>query len=280
MRWALSVERGKYLGRLLSASKGLLEDCMAADPQMDAVRRIVKTLGPIEGAAYVVGVALVSYMLSTRGEEHWRLAAEYAETPARDSLTRFVLESPSLGRFRRTRERRVRRYARTTMRRILSNYSVYALDPRKLWRDLAMDLGARLESKTVVFAVKMFCYALKASGLQCATPTDVPVPVDYRVCLISLTSMLVRGDARDLKSAARELRATASTIVRRGWDVVAAEAGVAPLDLDALLWLLGGSIEKGGFEMEESLRAFGSILARSLEPPEESLIRELLLGLQ
>lgn len=279
MRWTLSVKRGRYLGKLLSTSKGLLEDCMIADPQMNAVRRIVKTLGPIEGAAYVVGVALVSYMLSARGEEHWRLAAEYAGAPVRDALTRFVLESPSLGRFRRIRERRVRRYARTTMRRILLGYSVYASDPRKLWRDLATDLGARLESKTVVFAVKMFCYALNASGLRCATPTDVPVPVDYRVCLTSLTSMLVRGDVRDLRSAAKELRATASAIVRRGWGVVAAEAGVAPLDLDALLWLLGGSVERAGFKTEEALRTFEDTLGRHLKPCEEMLLRELLIHL-
>uniref|UniRef100_A0A7C3WQQ9 N-glycosylase/DNA lyase n=1 Tax=Thermofilum pendens TaxID=2269 RepID=A0A7C3WQQ9_THEPE len=63
-------QRAVEVGRAL-ATPGLVEHLAETDPQMSAVRRIVKRLGFPEGALYVVGVSLLSYMLSERGEKHW-----------------------------------------------------------------------------------------------------------------------------------------------------------------------------------------------------------------
>ncbi len=272
----MNESRGRLLGGLFARAEGLVRDLEVADPQMHAVKRIIEKVGPTKGACYVVGVALVSYMLSRRGEEHWALAAEYAGDDVEKALLRFVRESPSLSRFRLRREKRVMAYARRVLPQLLSGFEEYARDLARLWRLLSSSLGADPSSKTLAFAVKMFYYAAKASGVECRLPAEVPIPVDYRVCLVSLTSRLVEGWRGDLREGARRLRSSGSREVRNAWSLVSKVSGLAPLELDTVLWLVGGAAEEAGFSARGALGLVEGLLRRRLSFSEETLLLELL----
>ena len=274
--WFLDKGRAREVGNSLSRVKELVDQCEEADPQMGYVGEVVSSLGLVKGAIYVVGVSLISYMLSTRGEEHWRLAAEYAGKGYENPLITFVEESPSTARFRTTKLKRARKYVEFFAPQFEARFDEYAEDLEKFWRDLSTVLGVKPESKTIVFAVKMFYYALRSAGKRCGVPRSAPIPVDYRVCMISLTSQIIKGRVDSLGNAARELRGEAPDLVRRGWDVVSAAAGLEPLRLDSLLWLLGGAMETANYELTRTLRTFEETMGRPLSRWERQAVFELL----
>ena len=275
-RWFLDERRAEEVGSSLSRAKDLVDRCEESDPQMRYVGEIVSSLGLVRGAIYVVGVSLISYMLSTRGEEHWRLAAEYAGKGYKNPLIAFVEESPSTARFRATKLRRARKYVELFAPQFEARFDEYAGDLEKFWRDLSIVLSVKPESKTIVFAVKMFYYALKSARKRCRVPRSAPIPVDYRVCMISLTSQIIRGRIDSLGSAARRLRGEAPDLVRKGWDAVSVAAGLEPLRLDSLLWLLGGAVETANYELTRTLRTFEEVIDRPLSQWERQAVFELL----
>jgi len=98
------------------------------------------------------------------------------------------------------------------------------MDPQKyysnmveLQRDLAQVLGTRRNAKTVVFAVKMFGYAMRiATGEFRTYPMEIPIPVDSRI--EKLTKRF--GDVKPISF----------------WNSVARSANVPPLHIDSILW--------------------------------------------
>ena len=273
INWETARRIASLLGE--GGARRLLDRAEEVDPQMRAVERILARAGSGVGAAfYVVGVAAISYQLSAKGEVHWSLAADFASGDPLGSLREFAARSPSLRVGRPARLARVEKLARyypTFVRR----YSDYLRDLTLLRDDVAKALGADPDSKTVVFSVKMFYYAAKAAGLAVELPTSIPLPVDRRVCLISLASRLVEGYEPTL-SGARRLLQTGRRLVAEAWGRVCELSGIAPLKLDALLWLLGGCYELGspGPALSCALE-----LLRPASEPEVSLL-ETLLGLR
>jgi len=258
----------------------LLEAAECVDPQMRAIEGILGKYSDLKDAAfYAMGVALVSYMLLMRGEEHWALAVEYASTnPVRD-LKEFAASSPSIRLRREVRIRRIRRFA-TYYYRYLEVFDRYCRDLELLRKDLARITGARPDAKTIVFAVKMFYYALKASSIKTLLPPTIPVPVDRRVCLVSLLSGVVRPLlANDPRVEARRLLSRAPKVVQKAWNLACRGGGVPPLKLDALLWLVGGNYEHGepAKSLDRVVRLLSKAMNRPLSASSYSFI-EFLLG--
>ena len=254
-------------------ARGLLDRAEEADPQMRAVEKIRSRIGRSADAAfYVVGVATISYQLSAKGEVHWSLAAEFATNDPLQSLRDFAARSPSLRLARQARLARVEKLARYYPV-FVARYREYLQNPLHLWKDVAEALGADPYSKTVVFSVKMFYYAAKVEGLKVHLPTTIPLPVDRRVCLISLASRLVEGYEPTLEGA-RKLLQREAKLVADAWSLVGELSGVPPLKIDALLWLLGGCYERSPLEALDC--ALG--LLRPASKAELSLL-EVLLGL-
>jgi len=275
--WRINEERARGIARGFAEAEDFVYKCELLDPQMKAVGDIVRRLGAKNGAAYVVGVALVSYMLSARGERHWFLAAEFAGEDVGESLLRFVRESPSLARFRVVRERRARRYLVFFVPRFLEKFEAYASDLRSFWVDLARAVGAKPQAKTVVFAVKMFYYSLRAAGFGVqGLPREIPIPVDFRVSLMSLISGLVAGEAADFRSEARLLRERGAGLVRRGWGLVSELSSVPALNMDAVLWLVGGAVDRSNFSRKKVFLELENVVGRSLEEREKRLVEELI----
>ncbi len=275
--WRINEERVREIAEGFAQAEDFVFECELLDPQMKAVEDIVRRLGANNGAAYVVGVALVSYMLSARGEKHWFLAAKFAGEDIGESLLRFVRESPSLARFRIARKRRTRRYLVFFVPRFLERFEAYASDLRSLWVDLARAVGAKPQAKTVVFAVKMFYYSLRAAGFKVqGLSYEIPIPVDFRVSLMSLTSGLVTGGAADFRSEAKLLRERGANLVRRGWSLVSEFSSMPALNMDAVLWLVGGAVDRSNFSRKRVFLELEKVVGRSLEEHEKSLVEELI----
>lgn len=228
----------------------------------------------VDAFFYVVGVAAISYQLATRGEDHWALAASFASGDAVASLKRFAASSPSLKLQREARVSRVEKLTRYYPR-FVEHFDEYIRDLDALRSDVARALAASPNSKTVVFSAKMFYYAAKALGLQLDVPAGIPIPVDRRVCLISLLSRVVEGAEPTLRGA-RTLLSRAPGLVAKAWSYVGELSATPPLKLDALLWTLGGCYERHSSPELALDRAL-----RLLSPPPGpalSLVR-VLLGL-
>lgn len=254
--------------------RAMLDRAEEVDPQMRAVEKIRSKIGRSADAAfYIVGVAAISYQLSTKGEVHWNLAADFAMNDPLQSLIEFATRSPSLRLARQARLARVEKLARYYPV-FVARYREYLQNLLYLWKDIAEALNADPISKTVVFSVKMFYYAAKAAGLTVHLPASIPLPVDRRVCLITLISHLVEGYEPTLEGA-KDLLQTEAKLVAKAWSLVGELGEVAPLKIDALLWLLGGCYERS------PLKAFDCSLEllRPTSEPEFSLL-EVLLGLR
>ncbi|ABL78226.1 N-glycosylase/DNA lyase [Thermofilum pendens] len=220
------------------------------DPQFLAVRKILEKAGFPEGGFYVAGVALVSYMLSKRGEDHWLEAAELFDgTPG--ALYRFVEEAESLRRFREHRVKRIKRYV-ASREKVLSLLSEVPVNLERFASTVARIVGANPEDKTVVFASKMLLYACIAANKEYTGGERLPIPVDYRVSLVTLTSGIAKGWSclDDLRAHASNLRAKHKEEVKAAWSLVGRQAEIPPILLDAPVWLVGGCIDRGDFEVK------------------------------
>ena len=273
----VAEERGAAISSALAECGGLLEALEERDVQYSVAERAVESLGLREASVLLVGVALVSYMLRKRGEDHWLSLAERCEEGggARSLLKSFVEESDSLSLGRGARLRRIGLYLERFAPLLEERFLEYSRDLEAFRRDLARRLGAGRDSKTVVFATKMFYYALKAGGLGAALPATIPIPADYRVCLVSLTSGLVEYGRGAWRKRARELRSKYPEVVSEAWGLVCSGARIPPLKLDVLLWIFGGILDRSGMDLASAIAGLEGVLGRGLEEGERRLVAEL-----
>lgn len=270
-------ERMGPIAEALRNSVDFIDLLEEKDFQYAAVVEILSSLNDLKKASFLVaGLASVSYMLTTKGEKHWLAFSSYVAKNKKLSLgqilTGFVEEGRSLARFRSSRLKRINKWIRA-LPEFEARFGEFAEDLNEFRRFVARILNAGTEDKTVVFSVKMFYYTLKAAGLNVSIPLEIPVPVDRRVALISLTSGLVEH-SRGL-AAINELRNRYPRLVREAWNRVGRLAQVPPLRVDALLWIIGGFLEKSKFKYGLTVRLAEDWLGVKLSAKWRDLIREL-----
>lgn len=234
-------KRAEEVGLRLGSHPGLPQIFMEADPQYQAVKDILENLGLVEGMLYVVGIALISYMLTTRGEEHWRTAARYSKLGFPRGLIEFVEKSNSTALYRRAKRKRLEKYlkhASPSLKPLIEKKA----NPDAIVKRLSSLLDARGESKTITFAAKMAYYVYSAAGIR-VEPPSTPMPVDYRVCLVTVTSGIARTGIPPRK-AARILRSSYTRRVRETWSRVSSSARIKPVLLDNIVWLAGRCIDE------------------------------------
>ncbi|MEZ0345738.1 MAG: N-glycosylase/DNA lyase [Infirmifilum sp.] len=238
-------EKARQVGLTLREPR-LADEFVRADPQYHSVEKILGKMGFIEGTLYIVGIALVSYMLTTRGEDHWSLTAKYAQGSSFEALRRFVMESPSLARFRDQKARRIETYVSKVsphLRELLEKNTI-SLD--EVHRLIAENIEGRIDDKTVVFAVKMLYYSLLASKKIFTGGEKIPIPVDYRVSLVTFTSGMLQGWRcnDNLREFARIARSTYRPVIIKLWGIVSDVAGIPSLKLDSIAWVSGLCIDE------------------------------------
>ena len=258
-------KRVEELARLLSQSgNDFYEFFIERDPQYTAVREILSKMGFSEGAFYIVGVAIVSYMLATRGEEHWMTAASYASGDPDQSLLSFVESSASLRKFRTARIKRIQKYIQNK-EEIIEAFKGEEIDLGEFSYKLAEILDANINDKTILFASKMLLYTCRAANIGFKNFEKLLIPVDYRVSLVTLTSGIAKGWRcnENLRSLAGDLRSRYKKEVQEAWRRVGEASGIPPILLDAPIWLVGGCIDKAEFNPQEILRCVRENLAPS-----------------
>lgn len=213
------------------------------DPQLIAAKMIGGECGLLTPHIMFTN-ALISYQLGMPGERYWvsfahlivgECPTNYEEVLNRVSQTLQHLHGLAV----KAKEKRLNKLKMCT-----DLYdSILGSDLNMLRRRVAKCLDANIDDKTVVFAVKMLYYGMKALGINTTLPYNIPVPVDRRVIKISYLSGLV--DFGEVGWKASQLDEVTSKlfkkpqVVRDAWNAVSLRCGIPPLHLDTVLWLFG-----------------------------------------
>ncbi len=237
------------------------------DPQYLTVARLCRGFGHDVEVALRLTIlnALVSYQLAGKGEDHWNYFANYfiGNKPVNlcEDFINYVMSSRYLVRYRDSRVRRIRNVCPQIAKLSLSRY---LNDLSSLWRLLSNITKTRGDEKTIVFAVKMAYYVGRACGLEVLVPMEIPIPVDYRVTVITICSGLITvtvsppDNAADL---ARELMTRRRAEIQHVWNEIGRLSGIPPLNLDSVVWVLGGLLINSSFNIDKAIneaRALGA----------------------
>jgi len=215
------------------------------DPQMIAAREIHDLCGRVCVAILTVN-ALVSYMLEVKGEEYWQALADHVRglgCPEDHEEVVELIKSFTLRYNRRFLNAKLSRLRGLKACPQITNTALRG-NLRALWKSIAGCLGSGREAKTVVFAVKMAYYGLRASGKHVRVPAEVPIPADFRVARITYLSQMVDVKAKTLNNVTQVLMRKPQ-VIRRTWYEVSRLSGIPPLNLDAPVWVIGRYVGLG-----------------------------------
>ncbi len=188
--------------------------------------------------------ALVSYQLSIPGEEYWlnlaQLVVEECPNSYEEVLDRTFYILRHLHKFAvKAKEKRLNK-----LKMCIYLYdSISHEDLNTLRGRVARCLGANVDDKTIVFAIKMLYYGMKAVGINVEIPFNIPIPVDRRIIKISYLSGLIISD--ELGRNTSHLNEVLiklfkkPQIVRDAWNAISFKCRIPPLRLDTVLWFFG-----------------------------------------
>jgi len=186
----------------------------------------------------VITNALLSYQLQMKGEEYWeRFADFFSKNKTVEGFEDFLREANR--RFLDSRLKRLSKVLSCLSSLSASDYERFRKDLRELVSFLSGCMGQRADAKTVVFAAKMFIYAVRIRrGSEPGGQFGISIPVDSRIARISESKSF--------------------------WSELEKETGIPQLRLDALLWIpMGmaeGELEGLPLELQEKLKALRKAL--------------------
>jgi len=217
------------------------------DPQFKALSSLKGTCSRIVPIVACLN-ALVSYMLTCHGEEYWIEFANYLRQEIVkynikdkgcikvgnlvDMVVHFVSLSKCNKRFRKLKIVRLRRIVRRPEANMLLDTEFFIKNTTGFWKSLAKLVGAKPESKTILFSIKMYYYGLRSClELDMTLPHEIPLPVDIRIVKLTKACGLVD-------------RIVNYRTVQNIWGEISRLSGIPPLHLDVLLWRLGRYIDQ------------------------------------
>lgn len=257
-RLVVDNERVKLVASELKKIEHVISQLLTRDPQYTAVKNLLGSLVSSWTALLVVSNALISYQLSMPGEEYWTVFSRYFSKPSSEPLPsrfeRFLVETHCT-RSLDQKIKRIRVFTSSKLaEKLVANPLQYCSRVKDLVDELSRTLGVDRDSKTIVFAAKMYGYYCIASGL---TPdfTGISIPVDYRNALLALTSCIVSNCSNvDLHKCAKELTSSSySRVVRNAWNTVCTITQIPCLLLDVFTWLFTGIAVENSFNPEKTV---------------------------
>jgi DNA-(apurinic or apyrimidinic site) lyase len=254
------VDRGRasYIGKLVKSIRDFIDLLEENDPQYKAVIKLINDIGPRNAVVVVIANALISYQLSSRGEDYWLGLAEWfsnykgTDISGLDKL--YVIHRSFLEKTRYNKmglaakiKRLEKFYHSMIAKTLYNNPLTYCKDLSGLIDQLAGVFRASREAKTIVFSAKMYYYYCRAHGRE--VYGDTPIPVDRRNALLSLTSCIVRGCREGLRECVLELMSNKYRgVVINAWRIVSIESGIPMYRLDSLTWLIAGQLLTRGID--------------------------------
>ncbi len=242
---ALKVLYGRIavVGRVLSLLS--VDDVLAieeGDPQFQSLRELYMRLGDCNATALLAVLnSLVSYRLSSRGEDYWMEFSRHPFKPGNpDDLAGefmdFLANSKCNKLLRDVKALRIRKLLNSKAHvEIYVRFHDLLRDLKGLREVIRRALNVEGDEKTVVFAIKMFYYASRVCGNYIVPPMDIELPVDRRVAAVSYTSGIIDGESA---MVIEELMRNHKT-VQRAWMEVSRLSNIPSLNLDSIIWICG-----------------------------------------
>ena len=174
--------------------------------------------------------ALVSYQLSTTGENWWREFSEYnwndiSKGDIIEEYITFLSNSRGNKRLLNGKIKRIYKLKYYLKDISLRKFKYYYNNMNALREGIAKELNTKSYSKTVVFAVKIFGYGSRMVFDEFIPyPYNIEIPKDSRI--EKYTKKLTNKD------------------VLKFWNEISIETGVPPLHIDSILWPALGNWER------------------------------------
>ncbi|MEM4799458.1 MAG: N-glycosylase/DNA lyase [Sulfolobales archaeon] len=272
MRVRISRERANEIGEFFRRHG---EDIITAfeirDPQYKALETLYQTLNDCNSLALLTLLnALISYNLSSTGEEYWWEFARYenfkhyTRDPEKlwDSMRRFLLTSRGNTM---NREQKLRRLSRVREEEFhIEFYAMadeYMRDLRKLVERLSEIMRQSSDDKTIVFTAKMLYYVSKICGIRNPIMEGIRIPVDRRVASVSYTSELleVLAPGNPIEIIFREKEKALEA-----WDIVSSISMIPQIRLDSVIWIMGRYVREKD-PVQRAVRELEIILGREIK---------------
>ncbi|MEM4718345.1 MAG: N-glycosylase/DNA lyase [Desulfurococcaceae archaeon] len=257
----INTERVNLIASKLKEIKPYLEHLKALDPQYKAVKTLVELRGSNIASLLSILNALISYQLCSPGEEYWLNFSSYfsnSNITISESSFRDFLLSIECTKSLDQKTRRVGKILSSHIsKKLLEQGDIYCSNINTLIDELAGILKANKDSKTIVFAAKMYSYFCETVRSN-AVYHYVKIPIDYRNSLLTLTSCMVSIPfKKDLKECARELtRSPHAKTLQALWGRICEISGIQCLDLDIFTWLFTGVAIESRFNPEKTTSLF------------------------
>lgn len=251
------------------------------DPQFQAVKLITSRMDFGTALTLIVLNSLVSYRLSGRGEDYWN---EFALYVSKLSQPKSLIEAIKLviNFLSRSKLNVALRNSKTS--RLLRALTANVLDPNKITeytkdlrafaKALASSLKSRWSSKTIVFSLKMVCYAYRAYyGKPLTVSFNIPIPVDSRIAKLSWTSGVIDVIDSNFRkwSDIVKVMVEKPRDVQRVWGIVAKKSKIPPLHLDSILWFVGGFINRSNTR-ERAIERASETLSRMVSKKFDEIV--------
>ncbi len=238
-----AIELGIFLREFGSDKIELFE---ITDPQYKALENLYRELNDCSSLALLTVLnSIVSYQLSTTGEDYWWEFSRYQEfkkysrNPEMlwDAFRRFLLSSRGNTSAREIKLRRISRLREEEFHiEIYAKFSDYAKDLGSFAKRLSEILRQNIYDKTIVFSVKMLYYVARICNMKIGGFEEVKIPVDRRVAAVSFTSEIV--DVVDTRDVVEYIMREKKTALK-AWDIVSETSGISLIKLDSLIWVMG-----------------------------------------
>ncbi len=161
--------------------------------------------------------ALLSYQLQMKGDEYWERFSEFfSREPNTERFREFL--SKYNKRFLPSKLKRLEKVLRCISTLKKEDFEKFIENLKQLTDYLSSCLKQKNNSKTIVFAAKMFLYAVKIAKKKEPEGQDsIPIPIDSRLSKVSNDPEF--------------------------WKEISERTGIPQIRLDALFWIALGSHE-------------------------------------
>lgn len=214
------------------------------DRQYHAVKRALERC-PQDLTSYAFYTnALLAYKLKMLGEVFWEIFANHIIGYCSDAgvSREFIVKLVEDFTYRYNNyliEQKIKR-----LKSLAACSKLWSLLGTRRYLDIAREtakcLKTSINTKTVVFSIKMLYYVHKAQGLDTILPFELSIPVDRRVAYITYTSGLVNIINNNYKNRYLvDILLRNAKIIRKVWDAIALETHIPPLHIDSVIWYFG-----------------------------------------
>jgi len=176
-----------------------------------------------------VANALVCYQLSGKGEDYWEEFDKTLQNRKIDNFNDveiffedFLPVSKNNKRFMNTKLKRIKKLSKFYTN-FIKQIELYYKDMDKLAQDLSLVMNQQKDTKTIVFAVKMFSYSARnIFGYLEYFPQSLMLPIDSR-----LEKLYYKYNDKD-NASKKEIKIFYTELAKK--------LNIPPLHLDAVLW--------------------------------------------